>query len=84
MAEPFVSPPNTDRFLMIFKTGESEMFEYAGETEDLYHLENEKQKEHDTTITGCDSNKFVNLLVTSDASGMVRIWNTDKRFLREI
>ena len=84
MAEPFISPPNTDRFLIIFKTGESELFEYSGENEELYHLENEKQKEHDTTVTGCDSNKFVNLLVTSDSNGMVRIWNLDKRFLREI
>ena len=47
-------------------------------------MENEKQKEHDCTVTGCDSNKFVGLIVTSDQSGMVRIWDANKRFLREI
>ena len=83
-APPFIAPPNTDRFLMVFTTGESEMFEYNSETEVLVHLENERQKEHDKTVTGCDSNKFMNLLVTSDYGGMVRIWNLDKRFLREI
>ena len=60
------------------------MYEFNGDQKEIYHLENEKQKEHDCTVTGCDSNKFRNLIVTSDTSGMVRIWDSNKRFLREI
>ena len=80
---------------MIFKTGESELFEWNNntmvnvdgkmeKTEVLLYIEQEKQREHDSTLTGYDYNKFVNLLVTSDANGMLRLWTRDKKFIREI
>ena len=31
-----------------------------------------------------DSNKFCKLIVTSDESGIIRLWNLDKKFMREI
>ena len=89
--------PN-DRIMIIFKSGESEIFDFEigdgvtlNEGEDkndskahLYLLENEKQKEHDCKVTGVDSNKYVRLMVTSDISGNIKIWSLDKRFMREI
>jgi len=87
-----------DRFMLIFKSGESEMFDFElnpdvvlqeGELEPalhahLYLVENEKQKEHDSKVTGVDSSKFVRLIVTSDRGGSVKFWSLDKRFMREI
>lgn len=73
-----------DRFLMVFKTGETELFEFNSTEDCLFYIESGKEREHDGPLTGCDFNKFVNLLVTSDASGMIRIWNINKKFLREI
>lgn len=84
-----------DRFMLIFKTGESEIFEWNNntvlkvdgvltKTEVLLYVEQEKQREHDSPLTGYDYNKFVNLLVTSDSAGMLRLWTRDKKFIREI
>jgi WD40 repeat protein len=84
-----------DRFMMIFKSGESELFEWNNntmvnvdgemeKTEVLLYVEQEKQREHDSQLTGYDYNKFVNLLVTSDSNGMLRLWTRDKKFIREI
>jgi len=73
-----------DRFLIVFKTGESEMFEWEQETETLIHIESDKAKDHDCPLSGCDYMPSLGMLVTSDVNGMVRIWNKDKKFLREI
>ena len=50
----------------------------------MYYVNKDNQKEHDCRITAVDSNKFCKLIVTSDESGIIRIWNLDKKFLREI
>jgi WD40 repeat protein len=73
-----------DRFLVIFTTGESELFEFDSETDSLYWIESEKSREHDRQITGHDYNRALQLIVTSDTNGSVRIWTREKRFLREI
>ena len=87
-----------DRIIMVFKSGESELFDFeiGGKTErvkgevppqtnaHLFLLENEKQKEHDCKVSGVDSNKYARLIVTSDSSGTIKIWSLEKRFLREI
>ena len=73
-----------DRFLIAFTSGETELFEFDAEDKSLYYLETDKNREHDTRITGCDYNKQIGLLVTSDGNGMIRLWNRDKKFLREI
>jgi len=75
---------NNDRFMMAFVSGETELFEFNTDADSLFYIETEKNREHDTRLTGCDFNKFVNLLVTSDGNGMIRLWNHDKKFLREI
>lgn len=85
----------SDRILVVFATGESELYDFQkgspvltpeGETCDsnLYLVENEKQKEHDSKVSGVDSNRFARLIVTADVSGYVRLWSLDKRFMREI
>jgi len=89
----------SDRILIIFQSGESEMFDFElddnvvrQEGEDyngannahLYLVENEKQKEHDSTVTGVDSSKYVRLIVTSDSGGSIKLWSLEKRFMREI
>ena len=50
----------------------------------LYVIDNEKQKEHDCTVSGVDSNRYVRLIVTSDVGGSIKLWSLEKRFLREI
>lgn len=88
----------SDRILVIFESGESEMFDFEldddverQEGEDpqatnahLYLVENEKQKEHDSLVTGVDSSKYVRLIVTSDSGGSIKLWSMEKRFMREI
>jgi WD40 repeat protein len=87
-----------DRIIVVFKSGESELFDFEignkvelveGEESNLanahlFLLENEKQKEHDCKVTGVDSNLYVRLIVTSDTSGSIKIWSLEKRFMREI
>lgn len=75
---------HTSRFLMIFKTGESEIFEYNGATDTLSHLEVFKEREHDCRIISCDFNPHLNLLLTADTSGSIRFWTRDKKYIREI
>lgn len=88
----------SDRIIVIFKSGETELFDYEldsdvilAEGEDpngthahIYLVENEKQKEHDQKVTGVDSSKYVKLIVTSDTSGSIKMWSLEKRFMREI
>ena len=50
----------------------------------LYLIENEKQKEHDSVVTGIDSSRYVRLIVTSDKGGSIKLWSLEKRFMREI
>jgi hypothetical protein len=73
-----------DRFWLGFESGDQEALEYNGETEVLYLIEAEKQKEHEAILTGHDYNRNLGLFVTSCAGGIVRIWSQDKLFLREI
>jgi hypothetical protein len=73
-----------DRFWLGFHSGDQEALEYNGETESLYLIEAEKQKEHESALTGHDYNRKLGLFVTSCAGGIVRIWSQDKQFLREI
>lgn len=73
-----------DRFLVVFKTGESEMFEFDSESEELWWIETEKTREHDCQLTGYDYCPQLKLIVTSDVSGVIRLWNRDKKFLKEI
>ena len=47
-------------------------------------IQSEKQKEHEAPLTALDYNKKLGLTITSDESGVVRIWDQDKKFLREI
>ena len=68
----------------MFKTGESEIFTYDGESDKLTWIESEKGREHDSPLTGCDYNSHLELLVTSDITGIIRLWTKDKKFLREI
>lgn len=58
--------------------------ESNGSNAHLYLIENEKQKEHDSIVTGIDSSRYVRLIVTSDKGGSIKLWSLDKRFIREI
>jgi WD40 repeat protein len=69
---------------LIFKHGESELFEFDSRDDQLYYLDTEKLREHDCKVTGYDYNTYLGLLVTSDENGIVRIWNKDKKLFREI
>jgi WD40 repeat protein len=46
-----------ERFLLIFKTGDSELFEFDSSDDKLYWLESSKDREHDCPLTGVDFNK---------------------------
>jgi len=78
------TPDMISRFLMILKTGESEIFEYNGVTDALLHIDVFKEREHDCRITSCDFNPKLNLLMTADISGCIRFWTRDKKYIREI
>jgi hypothetical protein len=73
-----------ERFLVVFTTGESELFEFSNEDDSLYWIESEKAREHEVQLAGCDYNMNLRILVTADKKGIIRIWNRDKKFLREI
>ena len=45
-----------EKFMLIFKKGESEMFEFDAEEDKLYYIETEKIREHDCTVKGVDFN----------------------------
>lgn len=68
----------------MFTTGESDLFEFDSDTNQLYYLETEKSREHDRQLTGFDYNAALGLIATADVSGSVRVWTKDKKFLREI
>jgi len=68
----------------VFKSGDTELFEFDVSEDKLYWLEIAKDREHDCTITGTDFNTDLQLLVTSDIKGAIRVWNRDKKFIREI
>lgn len=69
---------------MAFVNGECELLEFSESQNCVFFVETEKQREHDCQITGCDFNPYRGLLVTADVGGVIRIWNKDKRFLREM
>lgn len=73
-----------ERFLVVFSTGESELFEFSNVDDSLTWIESEKAREHDCDLAGFDYNSTLKLLVTADINGTIRIWNRDKKFLREI
>ena len=75
---------NIERFLVVFITGESEIFEFCKIDDSLHWIESEKAREHDCQLTGSDYSPALKLVVTGDRNGTVRIWNRDKKFLREI
>lgn len=79
-----LEPSNIERFLIVFSSGESELFEFDNSDESFWWIESEKAREHDCELTGCDYNPRLGLIVTSDKNGVIRIWNKDKKFLREI
>lgn len=79
-----VNRMTTDRVLIIWSSGESDLFEFDAETDQFYYLESEKTREHDSKLTGYDHNPTLKLLVTSDNTGIIRIWTEQKKFLREI
>ena len=70
----------SDRLLVIFESGDTEMFDFElddhvqkQEGEDvsnahLYLVESEKQKEHDSVVTGIDSSRYVTGSYTSGHS----------------
>lgn len=60
------------------------MFEFNASDDTLHCVETEKTREHDCNVTGHDYNLALKLLVTCDTNGMIRLWNSDKKFLREI
>ena len=64
-----------DRFWLGFDSGDQEALEYNGETEQLYLIEAEKEKEHEARLTGHDYSRNLGLFVTSCAGGTVRIWS---------
>ena len=68
----------------MFKSGESELFEFDSIDDSLYWLETERSREHDCPLSGADYNAKLQLLVTADINGTVRIWTKEKKFLREI
>lgn len=45
-----------ERFLVVFTSGESELFELNKIDDSLVWLESEKTREHDCELTGCDYN----------------------------
>ena len=73
-----------ERFLVIFSSGESELFEFSKADDSLTWIESEKTREHDCELRGCDFNIKLGLIVTADKNGVIRIWTQDKVFLREI
>ena len=74
----------TQRFLIFFEQGESEMFEYDGSKQTLTWKQTEKTREHEFPVTSCDFNQRLKVLVTGDSKGNIRLWSEDKLFLREI
>ncbi len=60
------------------------MLEFDAEENKLYYIETEKIREHDCSVKGVDFNIPLQLLVTGDKKGIIRLWTSDKKFLREI
>lgn len=68
----------------MFENGESELFDFDATTNELFWVETEKLREHDCNVNDVAYNTTLNLLVTGDEKGVIRIWNKNKKFLREI
>ena len=47
-------------------------------------IETEKSKEHDQPLTSIDFNRKKNLIVSSCTGGIIKLWTSTKRFIREI
>lgn len=60
------------------------MFEFDSSKDELFWIEGEKSKEHDSGLAGCDFNLKLGLIVTADVNGVVRLWTKNKKFIREI
>jgi WD40 repeat protein len=73
-----------ERFLIIFTTGQSEIFEFNIKDDTFHYIESEKFREHECELSGFDYNVNLGLIVTADVRGFIRIWNRDKKFIREI
>ena len=61
-----------DRILMLLKSGGFEMFQFKGDQ--LSWIQTETGRDHEAKVTGLAFNKTMGLIVSSDASGVVRIW----------
>lgn len=68
---------------MAFESGDIEVFQYD-DVRQFSVVGGEKSKEHETSLTGLDYNSKLGMVVTSDESGIIKLWTSDKRFLREI
>ena len=80
----------TERFIFGFENGEFDLFELKPTPHDpemplkVFHIETEKTKEHENQLTSMDYHKKLHLIVTSCASGIIKLWSSYKHLLKEI
>ena len=73
-----------DRFVLAFSSGEQELIQYNGITEEPHLVLTEKIKEHEAPLTSLDYHRKLQYLLTSCKEGTLKLWDKDRRFLREI
>lgn len=82
LSNPYKS--DVERFFVVFENGESELFDFDAKDNQLFWVETEKLREHDCNVSDVSYNMTLRLIVTGDEKGIIRIWNYNKKFLREI
>jgi len=73
-----------DSVLMIFKSGEAQLFKYDEDLDDLVFIRTETSFDHDKKVHDVESFPRLNLFITGSLDGYAKVWNVKKELIREI
>lgn len=73
-----------DSVLMIFKSGEAQLFKYDEDLGDLVFIRTETSFDHDRKVHDVESFPRLNLFITGSLDGYAKVWNVKKELIREI
>lgn len=73
-----------DTVLMIFKSGEAQLFKYDEDLEDLVFIRTETSFDHDRKVHDIEVFPKQNLIITGSFDGFAKVWNVKKELIREI
>ena len=73
-----------DMVLMLFKSGEAQLFKFDTDLNDLVFIKTETSFDHDKQVHHVETFPRLNLFITGSVDGFAKVWNVKKELIREI